>query len=425
MNPTVVAKRLLSGTFRRACVLGVLVAAAVGCGAGADEPLPPLTIDALTVSAVTERALRGELASVDELLEALPDEQKESLLLMESTASRHRADVGHPRVVLYGPDARFVAAMSTDPEDPLYDTVEMFDLDEDTGLFNFAAMSFGPEGPRVQGAEGCTGCHGGVPRPIWGEYPNWPGAYGPEDGVLTDAQAKVLAAIRVDPGHRFHFVADFVSGDYHLRARHYSYPNTNFNFELGSRAAEGLHARAARSPAFARWAPALLALRHCDADAPPAVMDALDDMRRSLPPSAAVRDWERVYEVLGLDLARDFLLAVPASQASLGDGYDLTDWNQGTAGLGEIVEFLILRDLLAEDAALAAVFSPVRDRIDDLYHHAFELRGSERARYLVSSHDEGYFYLSQTVYDAALGSSEARAWFCGRLAERWWANGDR
>ncbi len=419
---------------RASAVVGAFLSASLSLGCS-DQPEPdfePLTQDELSIDEIVLRADAGVFTSVDEVLEALPEAQKQSVVLLEHSTSMQRADAEHPRMILYGPDARFIVAVSTSPSDPRFETLEMMELDEDAGRFRLAAIRFGEEEAVVEGEGRCVSCHGRNPRPIWGEYPDWPGAYASDQETLSDAQRQALPVMRADDTHRFRFVRDYISDDYYLANRSYGYPNTNLNFEIGPRIAEALVTRAQTSPEFERFRPALLGIAECSHVTEPDVVEVVARMQEAvvaLTPGSRGHSWEPIYEIWGLDLILDFAVQARADQTPP-DGEYLTLWNVGSAYLDDLVRFLILEELLTEDATLAAPFARVTQDRADILRYGWELRGSERAAELVKDDDYNRNYLApqSRVMSPALGefgvATPERLAFCRRLGEIWNASAD-
>jgi len=406
-----------------------LASVTIACSEGVPSS-EPLDQDDLGIDELVARASAGDWETVDDLLGALPEEQLASVVLLEQSGSLHRADVAHPRMVFYGPDARLIVAVSTLPADRRYETVELMELDEDTGAFRLAAITFGDDGVAVEGDGRCTGCHGDEPRPIWGAYPSWPGAFGPLDGELTAEQAAALETMRADASHRFRFAADALSNDYILTSRSYGYPNTVLNYELGPRIAGSIVTRARASARYARFAPALVALPQCGYVDDERVVALAESMRSSIEAEAIGSggyEWEAIYEIWGLDLARDFAIGSRADRPAAADGAQRALWKVGSAYLDDLVRFLVLEELVASDASLAAPLVAASAARADIAYFGWELRGSERAAALSGedAYDRAYLDPQARVMEPALGAidgrSPERVAFCLRLGELWQA----
>lgn len=398
----------------------------VACSSTTEGPRP-LTEDEVTLDEIVSRAENGEYADVDELLAALPAFQKSSFVLMARSASPQTADLEHPRVIMYGPDARLIIAVSTLPEDPRYQTVEMMELDEETGAFDLAAVTFAEGGVTVQPASDCTSCHGQQPRPIWAEYPSWPGAFGSEHEELPDEERASLQTMRADEGHRFRHFREYLNDDYQLTERDYYFPNTSFNMELGPRIATSLFKRATQSRAYQRWVPALLALSRCYGLDDPQVTHTLDQMRLAVAaaaPRPRGNDREPIYEIWGLDLDADFGIETVVGGPRTDEG-QLALWYSASAYLDNIIEFLVLDQLLDQDEELSALFEPVSQNRANLKRYGWELRGAERAEFLRQGDSYGVADIDpqRNLMEPLLGADDAptveRQVYCERLGELW------
>ncbi len=152
----------------------------VDCDAGG----PPQTIDCLY-----RQVIDNDITTVEDVIPLLSEDLRTGLFLMEESRSRHQASRDYPRVILYGSDARFIFSMSTTPTDPLLETIEMIELQDD-GELKFRQLDMSASPPKL-GADdvACQACHGPRPRLIWGQYRTWPGSYevGPSNTATHEA----------------------------------------------------------------------------------------------------------------------------------------------------------------------------------------------------------------------------------------------
>ncbi len=130
-----------------------------------------------TIDCLYEQVIDNGLTTVAEVLPLLPEDIRTALFLMEESRSRHQASREFPRIVMYGDDSRFIVSVSSMPTDPLYETLEMIELQDD-GEFKFRQLDMSTT-PPLLGADDstCQACHGPRPRLIWGQYRTWPGNY--------------------------------------------------------------------------------------------------------------------------------------------------------------------------------------------------------------------------------------------------------
>lgn len=138
-----------------------------------------------------------EIRSVEAFLKrALPQEalqhsvhmhQSESLQGAHPTVPQPHSDApleGNallgPRVIASSNEGRFIVAFNGSDKQIRGNTVEMMRFIPEEARFELAELGF--RGDRYELSEPnpalCSGCHGQDPRPLWGAYPFWKGAYG-------------------------------------------------------------------------------------------------------------------------------------------------------------------------------------------------------------------------------------------------------
>jgi len=81
-----------------------------------------------TIDGLTGHVRAAGLTRVDEVIAALPEDIRGQLSMMSNSRSRYKASVDHPRLILYGDTARFIVGISSHPDDPLRETIEMAEL---------------------------------------------------------------------------------------------------------------------------------------------------------------------------------------------------------------------------------------------------------------------------------------------------------
>ncbi len=310
----------------------------------------------------------NKITNVADFLSALPPFMGESYTLMEESRSRHQASTEYPRLIMYGPDARILIGVSSHPSDPLREVVEIAELDEDTGLWRFSQFDFTNAFFHDTNAESCAGCHGFPQRPIWGEYPNWPGAFAGSDERLAGGQSTTLMRLKSDPLDRFHHVV-FPSdhsiqnnGQFYLPTRQYGYANTSFNFELNAAVADGIARRIIGHPNWATEGYRMLTAQwDCSRNLNAAQIDAM-------------------YNRFGIDGNNDFQLESPVfeAKASQRDEYD---WNQGSTGLDNSVAFRTLDLAAQQDPGLAAIVDADQLFVD-FSNYWFNILGADRSAFL-------------------------------------------
>ena len=144
--------------------------------------------------------------SVAELLPLLAPELRRSFTLVFATRSPQQdVDPLHPRVILFGTDARLVLAFTGDPTGANLDILEVIHFRDATRAFELerfvlpAAVRRDPALAASAGANGrknpteCLRCHGADPRPIFDSYPVWPGFYGSAQDAFAVAPTELAS----------------------------------------------------------------------------------------------------------------------------------------------------------------------------------------------------------------------------------------
>jgi hypothetical protein len=165
---------------------------------------------------IAEIAAAG-LRSPEELLAWLPEVFKTQFVLMEESRSRHRASPAKPRLIMFNDwisgdkDNGIAIAMSTDPDDPNFNDVELIEFDRNTSAYEFRDLVFtdGRAAMSEKNPALCQTCHQASLRPNWEPYNHWPGALGLSDAyteeelgrlraVTSDGRSPRLAALDVE-----------------------------------------------------------------------------------------------------------------------------------------------------------------------------------------------------------------------------------
>ena len=391
------------------------------------QPVAPAGVPEATIDALNAFAVENGIASLRDLLAALPGWLPANHILVETSRTRHPASIDHPRVLLFGSDARLLMSVGSDPTDPSREVIDVAEL-EGNGLWKFRSIDFGTSPPTESAdASACTGCHADPPRPIWGSYPSWPGMFGPQQDRVTAAQATRLNQLRVDPAASDRFFALGVPGPFgggawkegdlvRLPGRSYAYSNTVFNMELGSAVADGVFRRLRAAPGFPDLRDELLTLSYCAtrdsvAFASSGARDAVAATLLRLGVSAATRD--SLYRYLGVDPDRAFSLN------RLADETPNTGWNVSTDSLAGLVNLLLLHDWMREDPELLALleaapdlkssFNPgCFDDVAELVRHkvylGFTLHGAARQTARAAGLEIDLLRVTQGVLDPVRGA---------------------
>ncbi|MCH9687008.1 MAG: hypothetical protein K0V04_36570 [Deltaproteobacteria bacterium] len=325
----------------------------------------------LTVRGIYNHVVANDITNIGDLLSDMPDSMRENYVLMEQTRSRHLADLESPRLIMFGLDARFLMAVGGVHEDPLREVVEMAELDEQTGQWIYRLIDFETGTPTLSANDhACQGCHGNPTRPIWGNYPDWPGAFGSDENHLTGGQRAMLSSLAEDPAssdryHHLEFDDDYGSNVMWLPGRDYGYAYTSFNFELVVAVSDGLVTRMTQAPGWDTLKYTLLDASICQ--------------------RGGQSEFE-VLEQLGLDGPNDFQLHHAVFEAE-GSGFDGFRWNQGSTYLHDVVVFQVLDEIVRTDEQMAAAVQSIEPTRTTWFHHWWELRGSQRDDWLRNDFD--------------------------------------
>jgi len=180
-------------------ILSFCLGVAFGAPAGAD----PFSFESLR-ELITVRGI----ASVEELVEALPIDLRTHYTLVFASRSLQSATPANPRAILYGADATLIITFNGEPAERGYASVETMAFDPLTNAFQFREIQFSA----VPGAKAsisetnparCVACHGRPGRPIWDTLPMWPGVYGERYGAgLSAPEAKgIREFLALQPQH--------------------------------------------------------------------------------------------------------------------------------------------------------------------------------------------------------------------------------
>jgi hypothetical protein len=386
------------------------------------QPVAPVGVPEAGIDALYAFATEAGLSSLEGLLAVLPTWLHANHILVEASRSGHPASLEHPRVLLFGSDARFLMAFGSDPDDPLREVVDVAELG-DGGFWKFRSIDFGTSPATLSPDDSaCTGCHADPPRPFWGSYPNWAGMFGPQRDLVTAAQADRLNELRANPGASDRLFALGVPAPFgggaweqgdlvRLPGRAYAYANTVFNMELGAAVADAAFRRLHAARGFEQLRDELLTLSYCapgdDAGyVGSGARDAVSSTLLALGVAPAGRD--SLYRHLGVDPDLSFSLHRLA-----GEPPD-PNWNVSTDTLAGLVNLLVLHDWMREDAELlrlleaepdpagpfsSGCFEHVADLIRHKVYLGWTLRGAARQTSRAAGMDVNLFRATQAVFD--------------------------
>lgn len=380
------------------------------------ESNPDMSIDGLK-----QLIERKKIDSIGDLLHHLPIHYRTNFSLVEHTRATGQSNLQFPRIVLFGSDGRFMLNVGTKPDDPKYDLLDVAQLHENTGQWEFSMFDFSGQSPSLHRNDtSCTECHGTQnSRPIWGSNMEWTGVFG--DNVAKGPQGEALdgrhleqirSIIRGDgQSPRFDFLqwgdAALHRGGKRRIARHaFGAELILSNIAMGSATARGafLRLRAAQPTKYLRKREALLLSYYARRGHVPwsrVQATALGVPEASRPEQAM----DLLLASLGLDTEEAFSLATlhllePPQR----------DWSMGRGDLYDLLALQILDELWREDEQVAQILSERRVRegvlgcpdtarnIADVVQfkmlHLFHLKGE--SRFLV--HEQFYPLDLEDVY---------------------------
>jgi hypothetical protein len=219
-----------------------------------------------------------DVGTVEELLAALPEAQRRNYALMFDSRSLQAAGYDQPRVILYGPDARFVLTFNGTDAQRGFRLVETLEFDVTTRQFHTRELEFpersgGAAAVRVSAPDPgrCVPCHGNPTHPVWDSFPLWPGAYGERyNSTLSEPERAGLERFLArQPSHpRYRYLLDTArfadartfrpgaGAQYSAALR--EPPNAELSADLGNLQFQAIAARLMQQPAFAAYRYALL-----------------------------------------------------------------------------------------------------------------------------------------------------------------------
>ena len=249
-------------------LLGLLGAARPGQAAGFD------------FASLQSLLSHQDIGSVEELIAALPAAQRNRYALVFESRSLQGASPENPRVILYGPDARFIVTFNGSPAQRGFRAVETMEFEDASKEFRLRELLFperaaGPEKVVVSevNPQRCTRCHGAPPRPLWDTFPLWPGAYGERYRATLSARerAGLAAFLALQPTHpRYGELLDvkrFADPQTFRSSALTQYagipaepPNAELSVYLGRLQSQSIARQLVRQPAFDLYRYALLGL---------------------------------------------------------------------------------------------------------------------------------------------------------------------
>lgn len=333
--------------FVRSLVTLVIVAGGLGA-----QPA-----DLLTIDGIKRYVDANGIRNVKTLLPALPSQLRKNFVLMETSRGDRPATALTPRIISYSADARLLLSTGSHPGDELREVVDLAELNPATGFWKLRSLDFRQNPPALSADDSkCQRCHGSPARPLWSNYGDWPGAFGPDFDRLTASQATALntfipSQAQSDRLHALVFEDDrpYRPGQFFFIKRSYGYANTVFGFELSTAVAEGIFQRIRSNSLFSQLRQGFLLFRNGCADRSERLNSPVwRQFETNLRAAGANSVSERqLYRVLGVDVNRDFSLANLESDPNR-DPF----WANGEEGIFGLVAMLVLNDVAPTHAPL-------------------------------------------------------------------------
>lgn len=131
------------------------------------------------------------ITSIEELLPKLPSQYLQNYNLIYNSRSLQGASFTNPRVLMFGSNASLIMTFNGSEDQNNFNNLELMQFDKEKRTFNFQDIEFElGKAPKFskKNPESCLKCHGQDPKPIWDNYPFWPGVYGSSEDRLNLAE---------------------------------------------------------------------------------------------------------------------------------------------------------------------------------------------------------------------------------------------
>ncbi|GAA4278078.1 hypothetical protein [Aquimarina mytili] len=318
----------------------------------------------MTIKGILEFIQKNKINTIPELLNQLPAHYQNNFSLVEHTKGEGQSNLRFPRIVLFGPDGRFLMNISTKPDDPKHDLLDCAELNEETGVWEFSQFDFTEEEPKLhRSPESCIRCHGDKPRPVWGTNMDWPGVFGDNEAAGPNGEAlsykHVLRMREIIDGKTYSDRFDFLkwsdqklsSGGIRRIADHaFGAELLISNMAMGTATARGVFKRMKNEnpKKYKQTREALLLLGY------EYMINGIlsDNEKTSLEKviedhGGSGKTVDDLFLVLGIDTKEAFSLSTLAKEEP-----PKTNWSLGAGDLYEQVLLQILHDLAIDDHAL-------------------------------------------------------------------------
>jgi hypothetical protein len=101
--------------------------------------------------------------------------RKNNITTIEKTRATGQSNLTYPRIILFGSDGRFLLNIGSKADDPKYHLLDVAEMHEDTGKWEFSVFDFTGDRPKLtRNDPTCSECHGAKnARPFWGTVLGW------------------------------------------------------------------------------------------------------------------------------------------------------------------------------------------------------------------------------------------------------------
>ena len=140
--------------------------------------------DGVSLSSLESLIQTKNIISIETLLPQLPVSFMQDYTFVYNSRSLQDASPQNPRALVFGTTGRSVISFNGSPDQKGYSSLEAMEFDDTTKQFVFEEISFPAPGQTGtaqfsgHNPEKCLTCHGNPARPIYDNYPTWPGFYG-------------------------------------------------------------------------------------------------------------------------------------------------------------------------------------------------------------------------------------------------------
>ena len=159
-----------------------------------DSLNPPAKVNepTMTVEGIEAFIKQHNITTIEGLTNRFPEHYRHSFSLVEHTRATGESNLEFPRIVVFGPDGRFLLNIGTKPDDPKYHMLDVAELHDDTGQWEFSVFDFSAAQPKLtRNDPSCIECHGDKnSRLVWGSNLLWTGVFG--DNIAKGPQGEAL-----------------------------------------------------------------------------------------------------------------------------------------------------------------------------------------------------------------------------------------